>query len=88
MSDEERSPRVLAVAWGRREVEDQGSTWDGNLSSSARHPHGLYLLERLASDCGVKRIMRVHVVWFRIDCPSPRLLAAPPIHRAGEHVPL
>jgi len=71
--------------WG--EVEDQGSTWDGNLSRSARHPHGLYLLERLASDCGVERIMHVHVVWFRIDYPSPRLLAAPPIRRAGEHVP-
>ena len=74
-----------SCVWG--EVEDQGSTWDGNLSRSASHPHGLYLLERLASDCGVERIMRVHVVWFRIDYPSPRLLAAPSTHHAGEHVP-
>ena len=63
--------------WG--EVEDQGSAWDGNLSGSARHPHGLYLLERLASDCGVERIMRVHVVWFRIDYPSRQSLAATPV---------
>jgi anti-sigma regulatory factor (Ser/Thr protein kinase) len=82
--------------WG--EVEDQGSTWDGNLSRSARHPHGLYLLERLASDYGVERISRVHVVWFRIDYPSPQLLAVPSVLRArpatgstpsgpGEHAP-
>jgi serine/threonine-protein kinase RsbW len=63
--------------WG--EVEDQGSAWDGNLSRSARLPHGLYLLERLASECGVERIRRVHVVWFRIDYPSSRLLAAPTV---------
>jgi serine/threonine-protein kinase RsbW len=66
-----------SYVWG--EVEDQGSTWDGRLSTSARHPHGLYLLKRLASDCGVERIRRVHVVWFRIDYPSRRLLAAPPV---------
>jgi serine/threonine-protein kinase RsbW len=66
--------------WG--EVEDQGSTWDGNLSTSAMHPHGLFLLEQLASDCGVERISRVHVVWFRIDYPSRRSLAAlPSLHR-------
>jgi serine/threonine-protein kinase RsbW len=55
----------------RCEVEDQGSTWDGNLSSSARHPHGLYLLELLASSCGVERIGRVHIVWFCIDYLLP-----------------
>jgi len=63
--------------WG--EVEDQGSTWDGNLSTSALHPHGLYLLERLASDCGVERIGRVHIVWFRIDYPPatcPKMVTA------------
>jgi anti-sigma regulatory factor (Ser/Thr protein kinase) len=66
-----------SYVWG--EVEDQGSTWDGNLSGSIRHPHGLYLLERLASECGVEQIGRVHVVWFRIDYPSPRPLAALPV---------
>ena len=35
---------VNSYVWG--EVEDQGSDWDGDLSGSARHPHGLYLLER------------------------------------------
>jgi serine/threonine-protein kinase RsbW len=68
---------VNSYVWG--EVEDQGSNWDGNLSRSARRPHGLYLLERLASDCGVERISRVHVVWFRIDYRLRRPLAAPPI---------
>jgi anti-sigma regulatory factor (Ser/Thr protein kinase) len=33
------------------EVEDQGSTWDGNLET-VEWPHGLYLLRQLASDCG------------------------------------
>ncbi len=67
-----------SYVWG--EVEDQGSAWDGNLSGSARHPHGLYLLEQVASDCGVERISRrVHVVWFRLDYPSPRPLAALPV---------
>lgn len=66
-----------SYVWG--EVEDQGSMWDGNLPASARHPHGLYLMERLASDCGVERIGRVHVVWFRLDYPSRPPLAALPL---------
>ncbi len=70
-----------SYVWG--EVEDQGSTWDGNLSGSARHPHGLYLLERLASDCGVERIGRVHIVWFRVDYPPRPSLAAPPLLHAA-----
>jgi serine/threonine-protein kinase RsbW len=61
------------------EVEDQGSSWDGDLSRSARHPHGLYLLEQLASDYGVERIRRVHVVWFRIDYRPRRSFAATPV---------
>jgi serine/threonine-protein kinase RsbW len=68
---------VNSYVWG--EVEDQGSSWDGDLASSARHPHGLYLLEQMASDCGVERISRVHVVWFRIDYPPRRPLAVTPI---------
>jgi serine/threonine-protein kinase RsbW len=66
-----------SYVWG--EVEDQGSAWDGNLSMTARHPHGLYLLERLASECGVERIRRIHVVWFRIDYPPRLSLATLPI---------
>lgn len=68
---------VDSYVWG--EVEDEGSSWDGDLSRSARRPHGLYLLEHLASNCGVERISRVHVVWFRIDFGPRRPLAATPI---------
>lgn len=74
-----------SYVWG--EVEDQGSTWDGNLSRSARHPHGLYLVERLASDCGVERVSRVHVVWFRIDYLSRRVLVAPVLGARPAPVP-
>jgi len=53
------------------EVEDQGSTWDGNLSGSASHPHGLYLLLALAADCGTIRAGdQARIVWFRLDEPS------------------
>jgi anti-sigma regulatory factor (Ser/Thr protein kinase) len=69
-----------SYVWG--EVEDQGSAWDGNLSRSARHPHGLYLLERLASECGVERIRRAHIVWFRIDYPPQQLRASRALSRA------
>jgi serine/threonine-protein kinase RsbW len=68
---------VNSYVWG--EVEDQGSSWDGDLSRSARRPHGLYLLDHVASDCGVEQIRRVHVVWFRIDYRLGRPLAAGPI---------
>jgi serine/threonine-protein kinase RsbW len=53
----------------RAEVEDQGSDWHGELSAAATRPHGLYLLRNLASACGVERIRRVHLVWFRLDYP-------------------
>ena len=38
----------------RGEVEDQGSDWNGDLTISATRPHGLYLLQALASACGVE----------------------------------
>ena len=53
----------------RGEVEDQGSDWDGELPASAASPHGLYLLLNLASACGIERIRRVRLVWFRLDYP-------------------
>ena len=56
-----------SYVWG--EVEDQGSDWDGDLSRSTMHPHGLYFLHLLASAFGVERIGRGRVVWFRIDYP-------------------
>ena len=39
----------------RAEVEDQGSSWDGDLDASARHPHGLYLVTALSAACGTDR---------------------------------
>jgi len=55
----------------RAEIEDQGNTaWDGNLSRSARHPHGLYLLLTLAPDCGVDDSRHGRTIWFRIDYPA------------------
>jgi serine/threonine-protein kinase RsbW len=54
----------------RGEVEDQGSTWDGNLSRSASHPHGLYLLLALATEYGTTRADdQARIVWFRLDEP-------------------
>jgi anti-sigma regulatory factor (Ser/Thr protein kinase) len=53
------------------EVEDQGSGWDGSIARSATAPHGLYLLQELASACGADRAgNRSWVVWFRIDYPA------------------
>jgi hypothetical protein len=58
----------------RAEVEDQGSTWDGNLSRSANHPHGLYLLLALAADCGTIRVDdQARIIWFRLDEPGEGL---------------
>lgn len=37
--------------WG--EVEDEGSSWDGNLAGSARDRSGLFLVLALSSACGV-----------------------------------
>ena len=64
--------RALHVvnAYVQGQVEDGGSDWHGELPVSATHPHGLYLLQILASACGVKRISRAHVVWFRLDYPN------------------
>lgn len=53
----------------RGEVEDQGSDWHGDLTVSATRPHGLYLLQALASACGVEQHGRAHAVWLRLDYP-------------------
>ncbi|HEV2256054.1 MAG TPA: ATP-binding protein [Streptosporangiaceae bacterium] len=61
------------------EIEDQGSaTWDGNLSRSARHPHGLSLLLALALRCGTGGSPHARTIWFRIDCPTPGSLPTAP----------
>jgi anti-sigma regulatory factor (Ser/Thr protein kinase) len=51
------------------EVEDQGSAWDGNPGASARDASGLFLVLKLASDCGVAPgTADSRVVWFRREC--------------------
>jgi hypothetical protein len=47
------------------EVEDQGSTWDGNISA-AKPPHGLYLLRKLSADCGAWPGQHGWITWFTI----------------------
>lgn len=53
----------------RVEVQDQGSSWDGDLATAARRPHGLYLLLTLATRCGTSRAAGSRTIWFRIDYP-------------------
>ena len=45
------------------EVEDQGSGWDGDLST-AECPHGLYLLRALSADCGTRPGKQGWMTWF------------------------
>jgi serine/threonine-protein kinase RsbW len=55
----------------RAEVHDQGSIWDGDLTRSARPPHGLYFLLTLATRCGIEVGPGSRMAWFRIDYPPP-----------------
>ncbi len=52
------------------EVQDQGSTWDGNLHRSARHAHGLRLVLDLAAACGAVPGPAACTVWIRINHPA------------------
>ena len=54
----------------RAEVEDAGSDWDGDIASSASHPHGLYLLVALADAYGTDGTGHARIVWFRLDEPA------------------
>jgi len=54
----------------RAEVQDQGSTWDGNLRRCARHPHGLCLVLDLSDECGADPGAHACTVWFRINDPA------------------
>jgi hypothetical protein len=51
------------------EVEDQGSGWDGDLST-AECPHGLYLLRALSTDCGTRPGEHGWVTWFSLAHPT------------------
>jgi serine/threonine-protein kinase RsbW len=61
----------------RAEVEDQGSTWDGNLSS-AQPPHGLYLLQALSVSCGTYPGARGWVAWCTLGTPPSPSPSSPP----------
>ncbi len=52
------------------EIEDGGSTWDGDLEGSARDASGLLVVLSLASACGVAAAGGRRVVWFRIQDPA------------------
>ena len=47
------------------EVEDQGSTWDGDLNA-AQPPHGLFLLRALSTTCGTHCGTHGWITWFTI----------------------
>ena len=49
----------------RAEVEDQGSTWDGNIDTAQR-PHGLFLLRALSTTCGTRRGCEGWITWFTL----------------------
>jgi anti-sigma regulatory factor (Ser/Thr protein kinase) len=52
----------------RVEIEDQGSAWDGDLSS-AKPPHGLYLLQALSDSCGTYPGTQGWVTWYTLVTP-------------------
>jgi hypothetical protein len=56
-------------AYVRAEVEDEGSTWDGDLSA-AQPPHGLFLIRALSADCGARRGEHGWITWFTIPSPA------------------
>lgn len=52
--------------WG--EVEDEGSSWEGDLAASARDQSGLFIVMALASACGRAEGPGRHRVWFCKQC--------------------
>ena len=54
------------------EVEDQGSSWNGNIHA-ATSPHGLFLLQQLAAGYGTRRAEHGWITWFTIaSAPASR----------------
>jgi hypothetical protein len=60
---------VCPGAYIHGEVEDQGSTWDGDLTA-AEPPHGLYLLRELSDDCGTRPGKDGWITWFTMVGPQ------------------
>jgi len=51
------------------EVRDQGSTWDADLGQAAQSPHGLYLLQQIATTYGAAGGRRGWIIWFTVNYP-------------------
>lgn len=52
------------------EVRDQGSPWDADLSQPAERPHGLYLMQQLATTYGAAGGRRGWIIWFTMNYPA------------------
>jgi hypothetical protein len=60
------------------EVRDQGSTWDADLSQAAECPHGLYLMQQLATTYGAAGGRRGWIIWFTVNYPATTPVPALP----------
>ena len=54
------------------EVRDQGSAWDADLGQAAECPHGLYLLQQLATTYGAAGGRRGWMIWFTVSYPAAK----------------
>jgi hypothetical protein len=52
------------------EVRDQGSSWDADLGRAAGCPHGLYLLQQMATAYGAAGGRRGWMIWFTVSYPA------------------
>jgi hypothetical protein len=60
------------------EVRDRGSTWDPDLSQTAESPHGLYLMQRMATTYGAAGGRRGWIIWFTVNYPTAMPVPALP----------
>jgi anti-sigma regulatory factor (Ser/Thr protein kinase) len=60
------------------EVRDQGGTWDANLSQAAESPHGLYLMQQIATTYGAAGGRRGWIIWFTVNYPTATPVPALP----------
>ena len=51
------------------EIRDQGSTWNADLGKAAEWPHGLYLMQQIATTYGSAGGRRGWIIWFTINYP-------------------
>jgi hypothetical protein len=51
------------------EIRDQGSTWNADLGKAAEWPHGLYLMQLLATTYGSAGGRRGWIIWFTVNYP-------------------